>query len=197
MTSPVGPGGEERSRDSSASLRELLPTALPQIEQFVRRHFPRTLRDQESVSDVVDSVCVDLLADDMPFDYRGAPEFRGWLDTVVLCKIRARLRLGRTQKHDRNRLVEFKESQHGHSDVRPETPSQLTTLREHLSLLDRALTELPDHYREVIVRRHLRGHTRSRIAQDLGLTAAATQNRIARAKARLAGIMDRLTQGER
>lgn len=180
-----------------AILRDLLPPALPHIEQLVRRHFRRSLRDRESVSDVVDSVCADLLQDGIVFEYRSPAQFHGWLRTVVLHKIRARLRHNSTIKRDTRKLVPFTESEHGAANSDLASPSQMSHLKEHLGLLDRAMAALPDHYREVIVRRHLRGHSRAQIAADLRMTLPAIQNLIARAKARLAGTMDGILRGDR
>ena len=97
------------------TLRELLTRHLPSLEEFVSCQFHRTLRDHESVADVVGSVCGDLLAEGVPFEYRGEAEFHGWLRAVVVNKIRGRLRFRSAKKRRRD-------------NVEPATPSEVEGL---------------------------------------------------------------------
>lgn len=188
MTAGPPPPGQQ------PSLRELLPRHLPDIEAFVRRHLAHTLRDRESAADLVGSVCGDLLTEGIEFQYRGDSEFQNWLRTVVVNKIRSRLRFARAKKRGMNLLVDASESQVEAAKVDANSPSQHAILREDLSLLDRALARLPEHYRALIVRTHLRGESHDQVARSLGSTVQATRNMLTRAMVKLAGELDHLQQ---
>lgn len=178
---------------ATPTLCDLLPRHLPQIENYVRRHMGRTLRDHESATDLVASVCGDLLAEGGAFEYRGEAQFHGWLRAAVINKIRYRLRSFRAKKrcpgHTQGDGYIAEVPAGGNS------PLHGAMLRENLVLLDRALERMPDHYREVIVRIRLRGESRTQVAADLGRTLAATANLLTRALVKLAAEMDRLQQG--
>lgn len=174
------------------SLRELLPRHLPQIEGYVRTILGSALRDWESAADLVGSVCGDLLAEGIVFEYRSEGEFLGWLRTVVLNKIRGRLRFSQARKRGRDRHASATDSEVESARVDWASPIHHAILREDLSLLDRALAKLPDHYRELIVRRHLLGHPHERVAAELGTTALGARQMLTRAMVKLAGEMDRL-----
>lgn len=191
-TAEHGPGQAGQAR----TLRELLPQHLPQLERFIRTQLHRTLRDAESASDLVNSVCGDLLAEDIRFEYRGDAQFLTWLHTVVTNKIRQRLRFLGAGKRDYRRLAVHD----GVDDVEPlegvdlRTPSQDAVVKEDLGLLDLSLSLLPEHYRELVVRVHLRGEPHRAVASEMGRSEGATRTMLVRALAKLAGIMDRLRQ---
>lgn len=177
------------------TLRELLPAHLDMLTAFVRQRLRHTLRDRESACDVVDSICGDLLAEGVAFEYRTQVEFHGWLRQVVANKIRSRLRHHGARKRGPDLLVDAGESQIEAACVDPATPSQDAVLHEDLSLLDRALARLPDDYRDLLVQIHLRGRSHAEVARATGRTVDATRQQLKRAKARLAGQLDRLQRG--
>jgi len=75
------------------------------------------------------------------------------------------------------------------------SPSHDAILREDLGLLDRALARLPKHYRDLIVRVHLCGEPRERVAAASGSSVDAMRNMLTRAMVKLAGELDRLQRG--
>lgn len=180
----------EPERPAAPVLRDLLPRHLPELRAMVQAHMHAVLRDRESASDLVDSICTDLLAEHVPFEYRGEGAFRAWLRVVVVNKIRRRLRaiLGRGVRV-------------GAIDATPEpvdpaaSPSQAVALQEEVGLLRQALAELPQHYRELLERAHLRGQSRTEIAAAIGATEASVANMLVRARVKLAGVLDRLVGG--
>jgi len=174
------------------TLRDLLQQNLPHLEHFVRRKMQRTLRDQESVTDLVVSVCGDLLAENVPFEYRGDAAFHGWLQVVVANKIRSRLRTGARQKRQHTVCPATTPAEIEALVVDGETPSQHAVLHEDLGLLDRALARLPEPQRDLIVRAHLRGESRQDMATRLGTNATSLRKMLMRAMVRLAGELDRL-----
>jgi len=181
-----------RSGAAAPTLRDLLPRHLPQLENHVRSLLGRTLRGQESAVDVVDSVCGDLLAEGVEFEYRGEGEFQAWLRAVVANKIRSRLRFVRAKKRGHDRQVVATDSQVDGACVDLTSPEHHAMLREDLGLLDNALARLPQHYRELIVRRHLMGEPHQQAALAVGSTVQGARNMLTRAMAKLAGELDRL-----
>jgi RNA polymerase sigma factor (sigma-70 family) len=177
-------------------LSRLLIEERPRLEGLVRRRMPRALRDRESAADLVQSICGDLLRANTVFEYRGLPQFNKWLDAVVCNKVNQRLRRAISKKRDVRRLVLLGESELDAARPGTDSPAAAAFRQEELSLLDRALARLPEETRDLLVRRHFRGHSHQRIAHDLGI-ASGLNNRIARAKAQLAAILDRMTRGER
>ena len=182
----------DRRGSAAPTLRELLPRHLAQIETHVRGLLGRTLRDHESAVDVVDSVCGDLLAEGVEFEYRSEGEFQAWLRAVVANKIRCRLRFVRAKKRGHDRQVAATDSQVDGACVDLTTPAHQAMLREDLGLLDSALARLPDHYRELIVRRHLMGEPNEQVAVAVGSTVQGARNMLTRAMVKLAGELDRL-----
>lgn len=180
--------------EPAPTLRELLPRHLPQLESYVRRHMSQTLRDRESATDLVNSVCGDLLASGVEFVYRGEPQLQAWLRTVVANKVCERLRYFGAGKR-RSGAGEPGPVDEEPAAVDARTPSQDAMLHEDLSLLDRGLATLPEHYRELIVRVHLHGEPHAQVAADRGQSVAATRNMLTRALVKLAGAMDRLQGG--
>lgn len=174
------------------TLRALLERSLPRLEHFVRRTMHRSLRDQESVADLVVSVCGDLLAENVPFEYRGEAAFHGWLQIVVANKIRSRLRTGARKKREHTACAATLPAEIEGLVADRETPSQRAVLHEDLGLLDRALARLAAPQRDLIVRAHLRGESRQDMAAQLGTTPTTLRKMLMRAMVRLAGELDRL-----
>jgi RNA polymerase sigma factor (sigma-70 family) len=191
----TGLGESEGLARSTNDLRQLLPRYLPQIETYVRRHMSRTLRDQESAADLVNSVCGDLLAEGVCFEYRSDAQFQSWLRTVVVNKIRGRLRFRGARKRQPPAPPPPPPPQ-GAAQVEQDTPSHLAILHEELGLLDRALSRLPDDYRNVIVRSQLCGQSTAQVADQQRRSVKATRSLLARALVKLAGELDRLQGAE-
>ena len=83
----------------------LLERHLPGLFAFMRLRAGEFLRRRESVSDLVQSVCREVLADPGDFSYRGEGQFRRWLYTTALRKIIDKGRYYRAEKRDPRREV--------------------------------------------------------------------------------------------
>ena len=86
-----GPSDErllsESRAGSAVAMGALLERHLPGLRAFVRLRMGPALRAQESESDLVQSVCLELIEDLSDFEYRGEGQFRRWLYTAALNKI--------------------------------------------------------------------------------------------------------------
>ena len=70
---------EDSIGGSGGALDALLERHLPALRVYVRLQAGDFLREQESSSDIVQSVCRELLQDLDAFEYRGEGQFRAWL----------------------------------------------------------------------------------------------------------------------
>jgi len=105
---------------------------------------------------------------------------KAWLLTIV------RNTYYRWLKHNRvhEPMVSFDEEFHG---VRPETPSQETTVLDHERerILKQAMDDLPAQYREVLVLREIEGLSYQEVANTVGVPIGTVMSRLCRARRRL------------
>jgi RNA polymerase sigma factor (sigma-70 family) len=181
-----------RALASDESARALLlDQHLAGLRAFVHLRLGRALRAKEESQDLVQSVCREVLSDLPQFVPRRGASFRDWVLSTAENKIRARWRHWRRERRDVAREVELDETQADDAARCAElaelvTPSRHAASREELSRLERAFSNLPSDYREVIVLARLRGWPHARIAEHLGRTELATRTLLSRALARLA-----------
>jgi RNA polymerase sigma-70 factor (ECF subfamily) len=178
---------------SREALAALLERHLPGLRAFARLHLGARLRGLESESDVVQSVCADLLRDLQGVEYRGEAEFRGWLHAAVLNKLRNQQRRFSAQKRDAGRGVAqpFDELDVTASWNALCSPSHQAIRREQVERLELALAGLPAHYREVLTLAKIAGLSHEQIAARMQRTVPATRNLLVRALSRLAGELAR------
>lgn len=176
----------QRARTDDAELAQLIAGYLPSLRAFVRARLRPELRAKESASDVVQSVCRELLGDQEAFEFRGAAAFRSWLFTAALNKIRDRDRFYRQDKRDRDRETPAAEEQllAGYASVC--TPSQVVAGAEQVAILERAMDELEPDHREVIAYARLAGLPAKEIAPLMGRTEAAVYALLGRGLIKLA-----------
>jgi RNA polymerase sigma-70 factor (ECF subfamily) len=196
MPSPTSPSDPNPGTGPPPTLRILLASHLPLLETIVRRRMPGPLRDKESATDVVDSICGDLLTDESRFVYQGAREFRRFLDTVVVNKLRERLRFHRRQRRGNGRALPATDAELAGTTGDQRSPSQVAILRERFDLARRALERLPAHCREVILRTRILGESYAQVAASMQRTVPSLRNLLHRALAKLGVEMDRLLNGD-
>ena len=188
---------EELLRASQAGSRqaldELLTRHLPSVRAFVRLRLGPDTRAYESASDIVQSVCADLLGKSAPLEYRGEAQFRSWLHVTALNKIRQKHRhhaaLKRRPQGGPPRPLESGEALGCYAGAI--TPSHAAVGKEDVERLEEALDRLPDHYREVISLVRIVGLTPAEAGEAMGTTAAAARNLLNRALVKLATEMRR------
>lgn len=146
------------------------------------------LRAFESESDLVQSVCADLLTDLAQIEYRGEAPFRQWLYTAVLNKIRNKQRHYRAQKRRPHGAAfdELDEALLVDSYAALCSPSHEAIAREEVELLERAFDQ---HYREVLTLSRIVGLSQERIAEQMGRSVPSVRNLLSRALVKLAGEM--------
>ncbi|MGQ0637724.1 MAG: sigma-70 family RNA polymerase sigma factor [Planctomycetaceae bacterium] len=112
--------------------------------------------------------------------FRGTsePQFVGWLREILLSRIAVVMRhyigtKGRDVRREHSMAVDFSQSSAAIDQgllAISSTPSQEAMRREQGVLLADALARLPEHYREVLVLRHLEDLTFPEVAQRMNRT---------------------------
>lgn len=184
-----------QQRDSG-TLDELVEAHLPDLRAFVRAHIDTALRQRESVSDVVQSVCRDVVEDLHGFEYRGAGSFRAWLFTATLNKIRQKHEFWHAQKRDVSREVragarDTTDASIYSSLCAPEpTPSQHAAGAELRERIEQAIDGLKQEHREVLLLARIVGLSRREIGEQLGKSEGAVRALLGRASVHLLAELD-------
>lgn len=196
--------GDDISRLSEAAaagdrgaLEALLERFLPELRAYVRLRSNPMIRAQESHSDLVQSVCRELLENAERFRYPDESGFKAWLFTSALRKIHNRNEYYLALKRDVGRNQAVEPSAEGTADDRRvlevyqtfSTPSRRASLREEMERVEAAFDVLTEEQRDVVVMAHLLGLSRAEIAEKLGKTEVAVRVLLHRALARLSGVI--------
>jgi RNA polymerase sigma factor (sigma-70 family) len=176
---------------SLAAIQAEMAGFLPRLRAFVRLRLPAAVRARESCSDVVQSVCADLLRrPDCRF--RGPAALHAWLYEAALNKIRVKARWHLAARRTPAREV-------GADAVDPDlaasyaavtTPSRVAMSHELLARFERAFHALPADYREVILLARVVGLSQEETARRMQRTVPSVRNLLSRALARLAVWID-------
>lgn len=196
-----GSGSDLAARASGGdrqALGLLLARHLPSLQAYVRLKAGPVLRARESLSDLVQSVCVEVLQDLPGFEFRGEARFRHWLFQHALHKVVNKANYHRAQKRDlgRERAMPAGDSASGeHASVLACyasicTPSRHASGREALARFEAAFDRLPDDYREAITLQRLVGMPYAEIAAAMGRSEGAVRNLVHRGLARLTTLLE-------
>ena len=156
---------------------------------LARVRVDRRLRSKFSDSDIVQETMLQAHRDFDQFRGSTEAEFANWLRAIMSRKeaLFARKFYGTAARDPRLEVRiqgEFDNSsqmlQRALVSLRP-SPSEMHSTREAAVLLADALAALPDHYREVVVMRHVEGLKIHDIAEHLGRTADSVNKLWARA----------------
>ncbi|MEM7202129.1 MAG: sigma-70 family RNA polymerase sigma factor [Planctomycetota bacterium] len=173
----------------------LLERHLPSLRAFVRLRAGNAIRARESQSDLVQSVCRELLGGAERFSYRGDTEFRNWLYTAVLRKIVERDRYYRAQKRDIDREMAPRGGEDGDAALRQQyasvaTPSAAAASAEELARIETAFDGLSEEQREIITLSRIVGLSHAEIGAKLGRSEQASRQLLRRALIRLSMALE-------
>lgn len=187
---PDDPAAGDRGQDDLAAH---LVRHLDTVRCFVRIHLAPALRQREQESDIVQSVCAEVLAHPARFQWQGEAAFRSWLYRAVLDRVRHKLRFHGADRRDVRREEQPQAGSQGLQDSYAElvTPSRIAMNRELQAQLEAAIDELPGPQREVLARARLLQMEHDAIAAELGITADNSRQLLHRALAKLALVVQR------
>jgi RNA polymerase sigma-70 factor (subfamily 1) len=187
-----------RLRDGDADAVEaLMGRHLPALRAYVRVQGGPLLRAREESTDIVQSVCREVLEKLDRFRYPSEAGFKQWLYATALRKIRDRYDYYLAAKRDvRMETAPPAASVTGAPGDLAQvyrtlaTPSRAASAREEIARIETAFDRLPEHYREVLVAARLLGMSRAEIAERTGSSELAVRSLLFRATAKLASLLD-------
>ena len=185
---------ERAGNGDRAALESLLERYLPQLRAFVRLRAGPLVRARESDSDLVQSVCREVLDHADRFRHPSETAFKRWLYTTALRKIVGRRDFYLAQRRDVMREIrpkESSESQHRAQALLAQyqsfsTPSRKAILKEEVERVESAFETLSEEQREVITLAYIVGLPRNEIAAQVGKNDGAVRMILHRALAKLA-----------
>lgn len=181
---------DRASHGDVPALESLLARHLPSLEAYVRLEAGPAVRARESLSDVVQSVCVEVLRDAEGFEYRGEAQFRHWLFRQALHKI-----INKQRYHTAGKRALGREAQAAsgsfHDCYRTViTPSRDAVGRERWREFEAAFDRLPEDYREAVTLRRIVGLDYPEIAAAMERSEGAVRNLVYRGIARLSSLLE-------
>jgi RNA polymerase sigma factor (sigma-70 family) len=167
------------------SIEQLLVRNLDLLHAFVRLRIDESTRRHESLSDIVSSVCREVLGQRQRFEFRSEPEFRSWLFGAVVNKLRDRRDHYRAGK--RNPIREQDQRVEDLAAVYRTTLDPLghAMRAEDCARFEFAFDALTPIQREVLTLRYLVGLDYAAIAAQLGASNDSVRAAAARGRARL------------
>jgi RNA polymerase sigma-70 factor (ECF subfamily) len=166
-----------------AGERELFYALIKPCERAVFLTAYSVLKSEADAEEVVQEAV--LKAYKALGSFRGESKFSTWLVKITLNE--ARMRLRRSRSESEVSLQEFMDD--GDSDYTPamltdwrEIPSEALDRKELREVLQRALDELPEKYREVLISRDVREMNIQETAYLLGISEGMVKTRLFRAR---------------
>ncbi|MEM8713911.1 MAG: sigma-70 family RNA polymerase sigma factor [Planctomycetota bacterium] len=193
MTPPSSSDGSKPGSDpaSEARLEGLLAKHLPAFRRFLGKRASRVVLDHESVDDLAQSVCRDIIdrIDRGKFELRTDEEFKQWLFEAGQLKLRARQRFYRAGKRDvklRGPAVGPLDSEDpGVEPAVSTTPSQVVATEEAKAKVRKAIDSLDGRDAEVLRLSVLEGRSHAETAEMLGVEVPHLRVILSRAMVKL------------
>lgn len=182
---------QRAARGDGEAVEYLIEHHLPALRAFVRAHMGARLRARESTSDVVQSICRELLTHQERFRHPGEEAFKAWLFTTARRKLSNRVRDLERQKRDAAREVRGSgPGDLGEAYARISSPSGHVLKAEEVERLEAALDQLSPDHREVLTLAHLAGLSRAEIGRQMEKSEEAVRQLLHRATAKLAILLE-------
>lgn len=175
-----------------AAIDTLLEQHLPRLEAYVRLRVGRAFDRREDASDLVQSVCREILQRREDFRHGEGDAFRHWLYATAARKVADRFAFHGAQRRDRGREVGPADASRVLAAVvtGEATPSEAAIGTETLARLEGAFHGLGEDEREVVLLSRVVGLARRDVAEALGRSENATRNLLHRTLAKLAAALD-------
>lgn len=183
---------ERATKGDDAAVEELLERHLPGLRTYVRRNVSPGVLAKESSSDLVQSVCREVLEHADNFEYQGEAAFRSWLYQAALRKLIDRQRYYKAEKRDTAREAAVAHSHDLSSEAAmvlaaslAGSPSSEAIMHEEVQRLERGFAQLEEPDRAIIHMVYVLGLSHAQVAAKLSCTEVASRKQLSRALARL------------
>lgn len=173
------------ARLDDARLRLLLEKHLGLLRAHVRGSAGAKLLKKEPLSDLVQSVALEVLADAQAQEFADETAFRRWLWRVATNKVLSKNRHWSAQRREGARERALDDDIEPADDIEL-APAARAERADELERLARALDELDDDSREVLVLRRIFDVPPEVVARELGIAESTVRWRTAQALAKLA-----------
>ena len=186
------------ARGDRNAANALLERYLPELRAFVRLRAGQLVRARESSSDLVQSVCREVLENLGRFKHPSESAFKQWLFREALRKILDRRDHWLAQKREVLREVPISDDTKGAGPRASQlmdayrkfsTPSHRALLQDEIDQVERAFEHLSEDEREVITSAHLIGMSRAEIAEQMNRSPGAVRVLLHKALAKLADLL--------
>ncbi|MBL9076504.1 MAG: sigma-70 family RNA polymerase sigma factor [Planctomycetes bacterium] len=173
---------------------ELFENNLPALVAYLRGRVGGELAGRESVRDLAQSVCREVLRDLGELEFRSEEQFRAYLFLQASRKVVDRYRYHKQEMRDPARLEPMPEAADevevlgAYGSL---TPSRAAGAREELTRVEAALQLLPEAQRDAVLLSRIAGLGYQEIARQRGTSEAAIRGLVARGLARLAALLGR------
>ncbi len=149
-----------------------------QLAMLIRGRIPPRARARFDTEDLVQSALLSAYEELDSYEDKGEGSFRRWITTILLNRLRDRLRAEQAAKHGTAHESEV------NAALTPEsqgTPSEQLAGAERSTELVEAVADLPDDLRIPLMLHRFDGKTFEQVGEELGLTSSTVGRRIARA----------------
>jgi RNA polymerase sigma-70 factor (ECF subfamily) len=173
----------------------LLERHLPGLRRYVEQNLSPALRAKESSSDLVQSVCREVLAGLGHFEYRGEAAFRSWLYQAALRKLIDRHRYYKAEKRDPGREAvpltgtALSQEELERLATSMASPSRSAMMHEEIARLEQGFARLAEADQRVIRMVYVEGLTHAQVAEREGINVVNSRKLLSRALARLSKLL--------
>jgi len=178
----------------AAAFDTLFERAMPHLLAFLRVQVGGVVSARESVHDLAQSVCREVLEDIDELHGATEEEFRNWLLLQARRKVLDRYRYLTRKQRDaaREAIACSDEEAHSMLDCYATfcTPSRVAAARDELLRVEAAIAQLPDNQREAVAMSRIMELDYAEIADRLHCTESAVRGLVARGLANLALLLE-------
>ncbi len=190
MSNAQGNSPDDPAARPEPAFEQLFARNLPALVAYLRARVGGALAQRESVSDLAQSVCREVLQDRAELRFESEEAFRAFLFLQASRKVVDRYRFHKMAMRDPAREVDMPSESEARelltNFAQWITPSRAAGAREELDRVEQAVHELPDNQREAVLLSRIGGISYPEIARQMELSEAAVRSLVARGLARLA-----------
>ncbi|HMS15865.1 MAG TPA: sigma-70 family RNA polymerase sigma factor [Planctomycetota bacterium] len=183
------------------AFNQLFMRYYPRIKLLVRLHMMEKLKAQVEVEDVIQEIYMEVYKNFHKFEYRDPDSFYKWVVTVIGWKISDFNKyFFRTAKRQAGETLSLQHPFAGQGEEelgtmedalkgKDSTPSQIVMEKEGYRMLERALEQLPVHFRRAIQLRQIEKRSAKETAEILDMKPGSVNVLFHRAQNRLHEIL--------